>query len=278
MTLSRDVPASAAVTGTELLEARDVVVRFGGLVALDHVNISLRRGEIFGLIGPNGAGKSTCFNMLNGQTAPDAGKVHVLERDTTGLKPREVWRLGVGRTFQITATFPTMTVRENVQVALSSYDRKLFNLVASMPRYARGEADRLLDLVGMGGFATRPCGELAYGDLKRLELAIALANQPKLLLMDEPTAGMAPRERIELMRLTAQIAREKSIGILFTEHDMDVVFEHADRILVLNRGVLIAEGSPEEVRSNAEVRAIYLGEGLVYDARHRQGDSEGAAP
>jgi len=131
----------------------------------------------------------------------------------------------------------------------------------------------LLELVGMNGYADRPCGELAYGDLKRLELAVALANQPKLLLMDEPTAGMAPRERIELMRLTAQIAREKSIGVLFTEHDMDVVFEHADRILVLNRGNLIAEGTPAEVRGNREVRAVYLGEGLVYDARHREGAS-----
>ena len=140
------------------------------------------------------------------------------------------------------------------------------------PRNSRAsEAGRLLDLVGMGAYAERPCGELAYGDLKRLELAIALANQPKLLLMDEPTAGMAPRERIELMRLTARIAREQSIGVLFTEHDMDVVFEHADRILVLNRGTLIAEGSPEEVRGNPQVRAIYLGEGLVYDARHREG-------
>ena len=132
-------------------------------------------------------------------------------------------------------------------------------------------AGRLLDLVGMGADAERPCGELAYGDLKRLELAVALANQPKLLLMDEPTAGMAPRERIELMHLTAQIAREQSIGVLFTEHDMDVVFEHADRILVLNRGTLIAQGSPAEVRGNPQVRAVYLGEGLVYDARHREG-------
>ena len=142
-----------------------------------------------------------------------------------------------------------MTVRENVQVALVSYGRQLFNLWASTPKFARDEAGRLLELVGMGAYAERPCGELAYGDLKRLELAIALANQPKLLLMDEPTAGMAPRERIELMRLTARIAREQSIGVLFTEHDMDVVFEHADRILVLNRGSLIAEGSPEEVRA-----------------------------
>jgi len=166
-----------------------------------------------------------------------------------------------------------MTVRENVQVALLSFRRQLFNVWASTPRFAEVEAGHLLELVAMGGYAERPCGELAYGDLKRLELAIALANEPKLLLMDEPTAGMAPRERIELMRLTARIAREKSIGVLFTEHDMDVVFEHADRILVLNRGTLIAEGSPEQVRRNPEVRAIYLGEGLVYDARHREGAS-----
>jgi branched-chain amino acid transport system ATP-binding protein len=142
-----------------------------------------------------------------------------------------------------------------------------------VPNFDRGEAGRLLELVGMGGYADRPCGELAYGDLKRLELAVALANQPKLLLMDEPTAGMAPRERVDLMRLTASIAREKAIGVLFTEHDMDVVFEHADRIIVLNRGTLIAEGSPAEVRSDPQVQAVYLGEGLVYDARHREGAS-----
>ena len=164
-----------------------------------------------------------------------------------------------------------MTVRENIQVALVSYNRRLFNLFGSTPRLEKTEAGRLLELVGMDGYAERPCGELAYGDLKRLELAVALANQPKLLLMDEPTAGMAPRERIELMKLTARIAREQSIGVLFTEHDMDVVFEHADRILVLNRGSLIAAGSPEQVRGNPQVRAVYLGEGLVYDARHREG-------
>ena len=257
-----------------LLSVEGLSKSYGGVHAVRGVSFTLRASEILALIGPNGAGKSTCFDMLNGQTAPDAGRVKLLGEETVGMRPRQVWRLGVGRTFQITATFPTMTVRENVQVALASYGRKLFNLTTSMPRYARSEADRLLDLVGMGGFAERACGELAYGDLKRLELAIALANQPKLLLMDEPTAGMAPRERIELMRLTAQIARAKSIGVLFTEHDMDVVFEHADRILVLNRGTLIAEGSPEQVRRNPQVRAIYLGEGLLYDARHR----EGAAP
>jgi branched-chain amino acid transport system ATP-binding protein len=253
-----------------LLSVEDLSKSYGGVHAVRGVSFGLKAGEILALIGPNGAGKSTCFDMLNGQTTPTAGRINLLGEETTGRRPREIWRLGVGRTFQITATFPTMTVRENIQVVLASHNRQLFNLWSSMPRFARAEAGRLLELVGMAGFAERPCGELAYGDLKRLELAIALANKPKLLLMDEPTAGMAPSERIELMRLTAGIARETSIGVLFTEHDMDVVFEHADRILVLNRGTLMAEGSPEEVRRNPEVRAIYLGEGLVYDARHRE--------
>jgi branched-chain amino acid transport system ATP-binding protein len=256
-----------------LLSVEGLTKSYGGVHAVRGVSFALRSGEILALIGPNGAGKSTCFDMLNGQRIPDSGKIALLGEDTTGRAPRAVWRLGVGRTFQITATFPTMTVRENVQVALVSHRSQLLNLWSSTPKLARDEAGRLLDLVGMSGYADRPCGELAYGDLKRLELAVALANEPKLLLMDEPTAGMAPRERIDLMRLTARIAREKSIGVLFTEHDMDVVFEHADRILVLNRGSLIAEGTPAEVRSNPQVRAVYLGEGLVYDARHRQGVS-----
>lgn len=254
-----------------LLAVEDLTKSYGGVHAVRGVSFSVAAGEIVALIGPNGAGKSTCFDMLNGQKTPDRGRVRLLGEDITGRPPRAVWRLGVGRTFQITATFPTMTVRENVQVALVSYANRIFNVWRSTPDFQRGEADRLLELVGVGGYAERPCGELAYGDLKRLELAIALANHPKLLLMDEPTAGMAPRERIELMRLTAHIAREQSIGVLFTEHDMDVVFEHANRILVLNRGMLIAEGSPDDVRRDPQVRAIYLGEGLVYDARHREG-------
>jgi branched-chain amino acid transport system ATP-binding protein len=135
----------------------------------------------------------------------------------------------------------------------------------------RAEAEGLLELVSLAGEGERAAGELAYGDVKRLELAIALANRPKLLLMDEPTAGMAPQERAELMHLTARIARERTIGVLFTEHDMDVVFGHADRILVLDRGTLIAHGSPAEVRQDARVRAVYLGEGLAHDSRERDG-------
>jgi branched-chain amino acid transport system ATP-binding protein len=256
-----------------LLSVEGLTKSYGGVHAVRGVSFDVRMGEILALIGPNGAGKSTCFDMLNGQITPDRGSIRLLGEDTIGRRPRAMFRLGVGRTFQITATFATMTVRENVQLALVSHQRRLFNVVTAMPRLASSEADRLLELVGMGAQAERPCGELAYGDLKRLELAVALANEPKLLLMDEPTAGMAPRERVELMRLAADIAHERGIGILFTEHDMDVVFEHADRILVLNRGTLIAEGTPEQVRADAQVRAIYLGEGLMYDRRHRDGAS-----
>ena len=252
-----------------LLQVEGLAKSYAGVPAVRGVDFTLEAGGILALIGPNGAGKSTCFNMLNGQIRPDAGRVRLEGRDITGLAPRRVWRLGVGRTFQIAATFASMTVRENVQVALLSHHRR-FGLGFAGRAY-RGEADALLDLVGLGDAAERACGELAYGDVKRLELSIALANAPKLLLMDEPTAGMAPKERVALMRLTATVARQRRIGVLFTEHDMDVVFEHADRIMVLNRGALIAEGAPEAVRRDSQVRAVYLGDGLLYDAKHREG-------
>jgi branched-chain amino acid transport system ATP-binding protein len=254
---------------TALLEVAGLAKSYGGVEAVKDVSFALDRGEILALIGPNGAGKSTCFNMLNGQIVPDRGAIRIDGAPTLGLPPRAVWRLGVGRTFQITATFGSMSVRENVQMALLSHYRGLKRLWGYAGAAHVAEAERLLGLVGMGQQAGRASAELAYGDLKRLELAIALANQPKLLLMDEPTAGMAPAERIELMRLVASIAKAQSIGVLFTEHDMDVVFEHADRVMVLNRGRLIAQGDPQAVRRNAEVQAIYLGEGLLYDARYK---------
>ena len=253
-----------------VLRVRNLSKAFGGVHAVEDVSFDVGEGEFLALIGPNGAGKSTCFNMINGQLAPDRGHIEFADRSIVGCKPRDIWRLGVGRTFQVAATFGSMTVAENVQMALVSHHGEIFRFGAAFAARHRARAVELLAQVGMADAAERACKELAYGDVKRVELAIALANEPRLLLMDEPTAGMAPRERIELMRLTAQIAKEKSIGVLFTEHDMDVVFEHADRILVLNRGSLIAEGSPEDVRRNAEVRAIYLGEGLLYDARHRE--------
>jgi branched-chain amino acid transport system ATP-binding protein len=232
---------------------------FGGVQAVEDVSFAVAAGELLALIGPNGAGKSTCFNMLNGQLAPDSGLVRLVGRDIVGLSPRAIWRLGVGRTFQITATFASLSVRENVQMALYSHAGKLGALLARFGTALRAEADALLEQVGMVDQADRPCGVLAYGDLKRVELAMALANRPRLLLMDEPTAGMAPKERVALMELAARLARAQKIAVLFTEHDMDVVFGQADRIIVLDRGRMIAAGLPEEVRTNADVRAVYLG-------------------
>jgi branched-chain amino acid transport system ATP-binding protein len=234
---------------------------FGGVQAIEDVSFALNAGELLALIGPNGAGKSTCFNMLSGQLKPDSGLVRLLGRDIVGKSPRAIWRLGVGRTFQITATFASLSVRENVQMALYSHAGKLRSLLARFGADLRPEADALLGEVGMLDQAERPCGVLAYGDLKRVELAMALANQPRLLLMDEPTAGMAPRERVALMKLAARLARAQKIAVLFTEHDMDVVFSQADRLIVLDRGRLIAGGLPAEVRANPEVQAVYLGSG-----------------
>jgi branched-chain amino acid transport system ATP-binding protein len=259
---------------TALLSVENLRKSFNGVHAVRGVSFTLQAGQVLALIGPNGAGKSTCFNMLSGQIEPDGGRILFDGRDIAGLPPHRIWRLGVGRTFQITATFGSMTVRENVQVALLSHHRELAVLHRFAGALHRDESDRLLDLVGMAVQADRACAELAYGDLKRLELAVALANTPKLLLMDEPTAGMGQKERLDLIRLTVAIARERHIGVLFTEHDMDVVFDHADKVMVLARGELIAEGSPDAVRNDRQVRAIYLGDGLLYQARPQ----EAAAP
>jgi branched-chain amino acid transport system ATP-binding protein len=242
-----------------LLEVRGLSKAFGGVRAVWNLDFDVKAGELLALIGPNGAGKSTCFNMLNGQLKPDTGSVTFEGNNVTGMAPRQVWRQGVGRTFQITATFSSMTVRENVQVALLSHHHKLNALWHRAREMFSEQANTLLERVGMLAQAERPCSILAYGDLKRLELAVALANRPRLLLMDEPTAGMAPKERIELMALAADIVRSDNIGVLFTEHDMDVVFAHANRVIVLNRGELIASGEPQAVRADANVQRIYLG-------------------
>ena len=242
-----------------VLRAVGLFKSFGGVHAVRDVSFDVAAGELLAMIGPNGAGKSTCFNLVNGQLAPDSGQVLLEGRPIAGLAPRAIWRLGVGRTFQITATFGSMTVRENVQVALLSHTRRLASPFASAPRLEHARADALLAQVGMLEQAARPAAVLAYGDLKRLELAIALANRPRLLLMDEPTAGMAPGERAALMRLTASLARTSSIAVLFTEHDMDAVFTHADRVIVLSDGAVIAQGTPAQVRADPRVREAYLG-------------------
>jgi branched-chain amino acid transport system ATP-binding protein len=239
---------------------------FGGVKALDALSFALPAGQMLALIGPNGAGKSTCFNLLNGQYRPDAGSILFDGRSIAGLAPRRIWRLGVDRTFQISATFGSMNVLENVQMALLSRERRLFHFWRPAARWYREEAMDLLEQVGMAAQATRPCAVLAYGDVKRVELAIALANRPRLLLMDEPTAGMASPERHALMALTRRLVDERNLAVLFTEHSMDVVFAHADRILVLARGKLIADGDGPAIRNHPKVQEVYFGSGKSFEA------------
>ena len=242
------------------LSVRNLSKAYGGVRAVDRVSFEVASGELVAMIGPNGAGKTTCFNLLNGQLEPDAGEILLEGRPLGGLAPREIWRLGVGRTFQITQTFGSMTVRENVQVALLSQHGKTKSLFSRAAAFRVAEADALLERVGMREQAGRPCAVLAYGDLKRVELAIALANRPTLLLMDEPTAGMAPEERSALMALVEDLALREKLAILFTEHDVEAVFGHASRVLVLHSGALIAQGPPEAVRTDPLVREVYLGD------------------
>ena len=250
---------AAAMT---VLAVADLHKSFGGVRAVDGVSFSVAAGEILALIGPNGAGKSTCFNLLNGQLAPDRGTIHLRGHDTTGLKPREIARLGVGRSFQIATSFASMTVRENLQTALSAHHRQTWRFWRDAMAQYVPQADALLAQVGLHHQADRAAGVLAYGDLKRLDLAIALAGAPKLLLMDEPSAGMAAAERSDLMRLVRQLTSAYGIAVLFTEHDMAAVFAIADRVVVLDRGRLIATGDPDSIRANPAVQASYLGVAL----------------
>jgi branched-chain amino acid transport system ATP-binding protein len=255
-----------------VLAVRALSKAFGGVRAVNEVSFEIGPGEFLAMIGPNGAGKSTCFNMINGQLTPDSGEILFEGKNIAGLAPREIWRLGVGRTFQVAATFGSMTVAENVQMALISHARDVYRLWRPAGALHRERALQLLDQVGMREAADRPSRELAYGDVKRIELAIALANEPRLLLMDEPTAGMGARERHELIKLVKRLVLERGISVLFTEHSMDVVFAYADRIIVLARGRLIADGNAAAIRDNAQVREVYFGTGKTFAQK------EGAVP
>jgi len=254
-----------------VLALRSLSKAFGGVRAVNEVSFDVAAGEFLAMIGPNGAGKSTSFNMINGQLAPDSGAILLQGRDIAGLAPRAVWRLGVGRTFQVAATFGSMTVAENVQMALISHAGEIYGLWRPAASLRRARALDLLAQVGMRDAADRPCRELAYGDVKRVELAIALANQPRLLLMDEPTAGMGARERHALIELVKRLVVENGISVLFTEHSMDVVFAFADRIVVLARGRLIADGDAASIRDHPQVREVYFGAGKTFAASPAQG-------
>ncbi len=256
-----------------LLKVSGLGKSFGGVKAVDGISFELAAGELLALIGPNGAGKSTTFNMVNGQLRPDVGSIRLDSHELVGLATRDIWRRGVSRTFQIAETFSSLTVVENVQMALLSSDKKLFSMWRRATEHQREQALLLLEQVGMKAQADRPCSVLAYGDVKRVELAMAMASEPKLLLMDEPTAGMAPKERNELMALTRQLVMDRGMAVLFTEHSMDVVFAHADRIIVLARGRLIAEGKPLEIRNHPKVQVVYFGSGKTFEKKILQEDA-----
>jgi branched-chain amino acid transport system ATP-binding protein len=249
--------------GEPILRVESLAKRFGGLHALDGVDLTVAHGEFRAIIGPNGAGKSTFFNAMTGVLRPDSGRVTFEGREVTGEPPHVLARNGVGRTFQITSVFHDLTALENVQVALLAHARRAWSVWPRARSLYAGRAQELLALVGLDGNARRLAGTLAHGDQKRLELAIALAGAPRLLLLDEPTAGMAAQERIESIKLVHRVARELGLSCVFTEHDMAVVFAVATRITVMHQGRVLAEGTPAEVRARPEVQQVYLGEAVA---------------
>ncbi len=246
-----------------VLETRGLRKHFGGVQAVNGVDLEVPPGDLRAIIGPNGAGKTTLFNLLTGDVPHDAGSIRFRGEEVGGLPPHQLCRRGMGRTFQITSIFRRLTVMENVQTAFLTHHGRQHNLVRRATSLYRGEALALLERVGLAEQAGKPSGILAHGDQRRLELAIALASAPELLLLDEPTAGMAPRERHDIMALVARIAAETGLTVVFTEHDMDVVFRIARRITVLHQGAVLVEGTPDEVRASAEVQRVYLGQSHV---------------
>jgi branched-chain amino acid transport system ATP-binding protein len=246
-----------------LLAVRNLHKSFGGIAAVAGIGFAVGEGEAVAVIGPNGAGKTTCFHLIGGQLRPDAGSIRLAGREIAGSSPHRLFRLGIGRTFQVAAAFRSMTAREHVQLAILARRRKLMAAWTPVAARHRDEAERLLERVGLAAEAERAAGELSYADLKRLELATVLAGEPRLLLADEPTAGIASAERHQLIALLLAIVSERGIGLLFTEHDMDVVFGHADRVIVLHRGRIAAAGTPESVRDDPLVRDIYLGASMT---------------
>jgi len=243
-----------------ILRIDGLAKRFGGLEALGGVNLSVSRGDFRAIIGPNGAGKSTFFNTMTGLLRPDAGRVIFEGRDVTGEPPHRLAQRGVARTFQITSVFADLTSLENVQVALLAHARESWSVWPKARPMHTDRARALLTLVGLEKSDARLAGTLSHGDQKRLELAIALAGEPRLLLLDEPTAGMAAQERLESIRLVHRVAKELGLSCVFTEHDMAVVFAVATHITVMHQGRVLAEGTPAEVRARREVQQVYLGE------------------
>lgn len=243
-----------------MLRVEGVVKSFSGFKAVNGANLSVEKGQVVAVIGPNGAGKSTLFNLITGHLKPDSGKIVFKGKDITGLPAHRVCRMGIGRSFQLINVFPRLTVFENVQVSVLARLGKSNDLFRPVKKQAVQETFAVLEKVGLQDRAHQISATLSYGDQKVLEIAIALGNAPELLLLDEPTAGMSPEETAATIALIENLARSEGLTILFTEHDLDVVFSVAQKIMVMHQGRTIAEGRPDEVRASEEVQKAYLGE------------------
>lgn len=243
-----------------ILEVKGITKSFNGFMAVSDVSLNLPKGSVFSIIGPNGAGKSTLFNLITGHILPNKGEVLYKGKAITNLPPHKICRMGIGRSFQRTNIFPRLTVFENVQAAVLSHQGKALNFFSSARKMVNGETCEILRSVGLLEQLNRISGTLAYGDQKQLELGIALASEPELLLLDEPTAGMSPQETFGMIDLIGKIVRERGLTLLFIEHDMEVVFSISEKITVMHQGMVLLDGKPEEIRRHPEVQRIYLGE------------------
>ena len=243
-----------------LLVVEHLVKSFDGVDALRDVSFTVSRRGIVAMIGPNGAGKTTCFNLIHGQLVPDAGDIRFDGASIVGVPTHAIAHRGIARTFQIPATFASMTVREAVALSLIAGAKRDARVLGPPLKARAASVDVDLARLQVDDIADAHCGTLAYGDAKRLEIALALIGSPKLLLMDEPTAGMTPTARRALMTIVLALAREHAASVFFTEHDMDIVFGFAERVIVLDRGALIADGPPAEIQARKDVQAAYLGE------------------
>ena len=242
-----------------MLKVEAVVKSFDDFLAVNEASLSVQKGEIVAVIGPNGAGKTTLFNLITGQLPRDRGRIVFKGEDISALPPYERCRRGIGRSIQIVNIFPRLTVFENVQVAVLSHQRKSSTLFRPAGNLAVGETRSLLESVGLADQGKNIVGSLSHGDQKILEIAIALGNEPELLILDEPTAGMSPEETFATIELIKRLARSRGLTILFCEHDVDIVFSISQSIMVMHQGRTLIQGKPEEVRNNSEVQAAYLG-------------------
>jgi branched-chain amino acid transport system ATP-binding protein len=245
-----------------MLRVNGVSKSFDGFLAVHKVRLTVERGEIVAVIGPNGAGKTTLFNLITGQLKPDRGAVHFKEEDITGLQPYRICRRGISRSFQIVNIFQRLTVFENVQTAVLSHRRMLSNLFLPSRNMVLRETEKILESVGLIDKSRRISGTLSHGEQKVLEMAVALGNDPDLLILDEPTAGMSPEETAGTIDLIKKLSSDLGLTILFCEHDIALVFAISTKIMVMQQGETIIQGEPDEVRGNSIVQEAYLGGGV----------------